>query len=198
MFFKNLPLSFSVAESTVLRLQVDCKTFFVVIVNGICLLALNIRVKTLRENYSLQLWTPTKKTLKNKLKLNKWNNYQAYLCGNFWNNRKVEMSKLDCTSIRITGNTNFKKKLTSFVSKSVWGNPARKVNWNSPTHSRRWSCCFSTVPWTTVMNEHWGTKNNTHRSYFLKNLFENPNVSVLKWNSLILALCARLRLLKLN
>ena len=26
-------------------------TFFVVIVNGICLLALNIRVKTLRENY---------------------------------------------------------------------------------------------------------------------------------------------------
>ena len=41
-------------------------------------------------------------------------------------------------------------------------------------------------------------QNNTHRSYFLKNLFENPNVSVLKWNSLILALCARLRLLKLN
>ena len=28
-------------------------------------------------------------------------------------------------------------------------------------------------------------QNNTHRSYFLKNLFENPNVSVLKWNSLI-------------
>ena len=28
------------------------QTFFVVIVNGICLLALNIRVKTLRENYS--------------------------------------------------------------------------------------------------------------------------------------------------
>ena len=26
-------------------------------------------------------------------------------------------------------------------------------------------------------------QNNTHRSYFLKNLFENPNVSVLKWNS---------------
>ena len=28
-------------------------------------------------------------------------------------------------------------------------------------------------------------QNNTHRSHFLKNLFENPNVSVLKWNSLI-------------
>ena len=52
MFFKNLNLSFSFAESAVLRLQVNCKTFFVVIVNGICLLALNIRVKTLRENYS--------------------------------------------------------------------------------------------------------------------------------------------------
>ena len=26
-----------------------------------------------------------------------------------------------------TGKTNFKKKLTSFVSKSVWGNPAMKV-----------------------------------------------------------------------
>ena len=51
MFFKNLPLSFSFAESTVLRLQVNCKTFFVVIASGICLLALNIRVKTLRENY---------------------------------------------------------------------------------------------------------------------------------------------------
>ena len=49
MFFKNLPLSFSFAESTVLRPQVNCKTFFVVILNGICLLALNIRVKTLRE-----------------------------------------------------------------------------------------------------------------------------------------------------
>ena len=33
------------------------------------------------------------------------------------------MRKFDCNSFRITGNTNFKKKLTSFVSKSVWGNP---------------------------------------------------------------------------
>ena len=37
------------------------------------------------------------------------------------------MRKSDCNSFRITGNTNFKKKLTSFVSKSVWGNPAMKV-----------------------------------------------------------------------
>ena len=37
------------------------------------------------------------------------------------------MRKFDCISFRITGNTNFKKKLTSFVSKSVWGNPAMKV-----------------------------------------------------------------------
>ena len=62
------PFEFSFAESTVLRLQVNCKTFFVVIVNGICLLALNIRVKTLRETIAA---TPTKRTLKNKLKLNK-------------------------------------------------------------------------------------------------------------------------------
>ena len=41
MFFKNLPLSFSFAESSVLRLQVNCKTFFVAILNDICLLALN-------------------------------------------------------------------------------------------------------------------------------------------------------------
>ena len=37
------------------------------------------------------------------------------------------MRKIDCNSFRITGNTIFKKKLTSFVSKSVWGNPAMKV-----------------------------------------------------------------------
>ena len=28
-------------------------------------------------------------------------------------------------------------------------------------------------------------QNNTHRIYFLKNLSEDPNVSVLKWDSLI-------------
>ena len=37
------------------------------------------------------------------------------------------MRKFDSNSFRITGNTNFKKKLTSFVSKSAWGNPAMKV-----------------------------------------------------------------------
>ena len=33
------------------------------------------------------------------------------------------MRKFNCNSFTITGNTNFKKKLT----KSVWGNPAVKV-----------------------------------------------------------------------
>ena len=38
------------------------------------------------------------------------------------------MRKFDCNSFRIrTGKTNFKKKLTGFVSESVWGNPAMKV-----------------------------------------------------------------------
>ena len=158
MFFKKFPLSFSFAESIVLGLQVNCKTFFVVILNGICLFALNIRVKTFRENCSCNYKHQLKRlSLKNKPKLNKWNNYKTYLCDKFWNKRKVEMRKFDCNSFRITGNTIFKKKLRSFVSKSVCGNPAES-NWNSPTHSRRWSSCFSTVLWTTVMNEHWETK----------------------------------------
>ena len=150
---------------------------------------LNIRVKTLKENYSCKYkhhWT--KKTLKNKLKLSKWNhNYQAYLCDNFWNERKVEMRKFDCNSFRITGNTNFKKKLTSFVSKSVWGNPAMKVK--VATEIRRHTAGAEAVVFRPFserllwMNTE--EQNNTHRSYFLKNLFENPNVSVLKWNSLI-------------
>ena len=37
------------------------------------------------------------------------------------------MRQFDCNSFRITGNTNCKKKSTSFVSKSVCGNPAIKV-----------------------------------------------------------------------
>ena len=52
MCFKNLPLNFFFAETTILRLKVNCKTSFVVILNGICVPALNIRVNTLRENYS--------------------------------------------------------------------------------------------------------------------------------------------------
>ena len=47
-------------------------------------------------------------------------------------------------------------------------------------------CCFTTVLWTTVMNEHKKkilTLNKIiNRGHFLKNLFENSNVSVLKWN----------------
>ena len=37
------------------------------------------------------------------------------------------MRKFDCNSFRITGNNNFKKKLTSFLTKSVWGNPVVKL-----------------------------------------------------------------------
>ena len=37
------------------------------------------------------------------------------------------MRKFKGNFFRITGDTNFKKKLASFVSKSVWGNPAMKV-----------------------------------------------------------------------
>ena len=37
------------------------------------------------------------------------------------------MRKFDCNSFRITVNTDFKKKVTSFESKSVWGNLAMKV-----------------------------------------------------------------------
>ena len=36
------------------------------------------------------------------------------------------MRKFDCNSFSITGNTNFKKKLTSFVPKSFWENPGMK------------------------------------------------------------------------
>ena len=42
--FQKLAFDFFFAESTVLRLRVNCKTFFAVILNGICLLALNVRV----------------------------------------------------------------------------------------------------------------------------------------------------------
>ena len=47
------------------------------------------------------------------------------------------MRKFKGNSFRITGNTNFKKKLTSFVSKSVWGNPAMKVMIKVATEIRR-------------------------------------------------------------
>ena len=82
----------------------------------------------------------------------------------------------------MTGNTNFKKKLTSFVSKSVWGNPAMKVK--VATKIRRHTASAEAVVFRPFsgrllcMNTE--EPNNTHRSYFLKNLFENLNVSVLK------------------
>ena len=52
MPFKNLPLNLFFAETTFLGLKVNRKTFFVVILNGIFELAFNIRVFSLRENYS--------------------------------------------------------------------------------------------------------------------------------------------------
>ena len=100
------------------------------------------------------------------------------------------MRKFDSNSFRITGNTNFKKKLTSFVSKSVCRNPAMKVKvateicWHTAGAEAVVFRPFS--EWLLWMNTE--EQNNTHRSYFLKKLFENPNVSVLKWNSLIPAL----------
>ena len=148
-------------------------------------LLLILGFKTLRENYSCNYKHQLKR--QNKLKLNKWNNYQAYLCDNFWNKRKVEMRKCDCNSFRITGNTNFKKKLTSFVSKSVWGNPAMKVKVATEI---RWHTAGAEAVVFRPFSERllWMNteeQNNTHRSHFWKNLFENPNVSLLKWNSLI-------------
>ena len=81
MPFKNLPLSFSFAESTVLRLKVDCKPFFfVVILNGICLLTLNIKVNTLKENQNCNYKHSLRKSLSRD---------------HFCNKRKVEMRKND-------------------------------------------------------------------------------------------------------
>ena len=97
------------------------------------------------------------------------------------------MRKFDCNSFRITGNTDVKNKLTSFVLKSVWGNPAMKVKvateirWHTAGAEAVLFWPFS--EWLLWMNTE--EQNNTHRSYFLKHLFENPIVSVLKWNSCI-------------
>ena len=89
------------------------------------------------------------------------------------------MRKFDCNSFRIrTGNTNFKKKLTSFVSKSVWGNPAMKVK--LATEIRRHTAGDEAVvfrPFSERLLHVWMNteeQNNTRRSYFLKNLFEKP------------------------
>ena len=113
----------------------------------------------MRKNYSCN-YKHQLKRLKNKLKQNKWNNYQAYLiCDNFWNKRKEERKKFDCNSVRITGNTNFKKKLTSFVSKSVWGNPAMKVK--VATEIRRHTAGSEVVVFDRSLNDcyEWTLKN---------------------------------------
>ena len=87
------------------------------------------------------------------------------------------MRKFDCNSFTITGNTNLKKKLTSFVSESVWGNQAMKVK--VETEIRRHTAGAEAVVFRPFserllwMNTE--EQNNT----------QNPNVSVLKWNSLI-------------
>ena len=92
------------------------------------------------------------------------------------------MRKFDCNCVRMTGNTNFKKKLTSFVSKSVWGNAAMKVK--VKTEIRRHTAGAEAVvfrPFSErLLRMNTEEQNNTHKSYFLKNLFENPNVSLLK------------------
>ena len=98
------------------------------------------------------------------------------------------MRKFEGNSFRIAGNTNFKKKLTSFVSKSAWGNPGMKVKVKTEI---RWHTAGAeaVVFWPFSERLLWMNaeeQNNTHRSYFW-NLFENPNVSLLKWNSPIQA-----------
>ena len=56
------------------------------------------------------------------------------MCDNFCNKRRVEIRKIDFICFRITGNTNFKKKLTSFVSKFAGEIELKvKIVKNSPT-----------------------------------------------------------------
>ena len=61
------------------------------------------------------------------------------------------MRKFDCNSFRITGNTKFKKKLTSFVTKSVWGNPAIKVKVS--TEIRRHTAGAEAVVFNRSLND---------------------------------------------
>ena len=96
------------------------------------------------------------------------------------------MRKFEGNSFRITGNTNFKKKLTSFVSKSAWGNPAMKVK--VKTEIRRHTAGAEAVVFRPIserllwMNTE--EQNNTHTShvydpcfffcfFFFKNKIEN-------------------------
>ena len=57
------------------------------------------------------------------------------------------MRKFDYISFRITGKSYVKKKLTSVVSKSVWGNPAMKV---SKTRNSQLSISSSTFKNTQI------------------------------------------------
>ena len=57
------------------------------------------------------------------------------------------MRKFDYISFRITGKSHVKKKLTSVVSKSVWGNPAMKV---SKTRNSQLSISSSTFKNTQI------------------------------------------------
>ena len=76
------------------------------------------------------------------------------------------MRKFDCISFRITGN------------KSVWGNPAMKVK-VALTEIRQHTAGAEAVVFQPFSERllwmNTKEQNNTHRSYFLKNLFENPN-----------------------
>ena len=74
------------------------------------------------------------------------------------------MRKFDCNSFGITGNTDFKKKLTSFVSKSVWGNPVMKVSeLKAGAEAVLFRPFSERLLWMNTEEQ-----NNTHRRYLLK------------------------------
>ena len=45
---------------------------------------------------------------------------RVIVCDNLYSKRKAEIRVIDVISFRITGDTNFNKKLTGFVSKFAW------------------------------------------------------------------------------
>ena len=97
--------------------------------------------------------------------------------------------KIHCNCFRITGKTNLKNKLTSLVSKFVRGNRAESRNCQNSANTASAEamreqfrcCCLTTVLLTTVMKKI--NKIINREVNFLKNLYENPNVSVIKQNS---------------
>ena len=110
------------------------------------------------------------------------------MCHNFCNKRNVEM-RINCISFTITSTTNFKTKFNYLriaicPGKSSWKSKLQNFADTAGAEAMREQlvrCCFTTVLWTTVMNGH--QQSNKQRSHLLKNLFENPNVSVPKWNT---------------